>query len=240
MTTETREVVAIRHVGFEHLGTFAPVLRERFAAVRYVEAGRDDIAGIDAASPALIAVLGGPIGAYEEAAYPFLLDELALIQRRLAEGGALLGVCLGAQLIARALGARVYPGAAKEIGWAPVELTDEGRASPLGRLRDCGNRVLHWHGDTFDLPAGAARLASTAITENQAFALGGDVLGLQFHVEIDPAEIEHWLIGHACEIAATDGAAVGTIRDDTRAFGPALAACGPRLLTDWLDGNGRV
>jgi GMP synthase (glutamine-hydrolysing) len=231
MPSPTRTVLAIGHVAFEHLGTFEAVLKKRDYAVRYGEAGMDRIAAEMADGDALLCIMGGPIGAYEEERYPWLLDELALIGRRLASGAPMLGICLGAQLIARAMGARVYPGPAKEIGWAPVELTEAGRASPLARLEDCRGMVLHWHGDTFDLPAGASRLASSAITLNQAFSAGDRVLGLQFHVEAAPDEIERWLIGHACEIGATKGVAVEAIRDD-------MAPCAERLFADWLDRAG--
>lgn len=238
MADTRRTVIAIRHVSFEHLGTLEALLRQRGCTIRYIDAGIDPLDPALAADAALVAMLGGPIGAYEEDRYPFLSDELALIERRLASGGPLLGICLGAQLIARALGARVYPGAAKEIGWAPIRLTEAGCASPLARLDACGGHVLHWHGDTFDLPDGAVRLAATDVTANQAFSAGDSVLGLQFHAEIAPDEIERWLIGHACEIAATPGAAVETIRADTEALGPALARCAAPLFGDWLDRAG--
>jgi GMP synthase (glutamine-hydrolysing) len=229
------EVLAIRHVYFEHLGSFAGTLARRGYRVRYVEAGIDDLAAIDPAAPSLLAVLGGPIGAYEEAQYPFLLDELRLIERRLAAGLPILGICLGCQLIARALGARVYPGGTKEIGWSPLELTAAGHASPLGHLAGCDYRVLHWHGDTFDLPADAELLGSTPLTAHQAFRRGAAVLALQFHVEVDPAEIERWLVGHACEIAGAGGLDVNRLRADTARFGPATAACAASVLDRWLD-----
>ena len=110
-------VLAIRHVQFEDLGSFAPWFAQSGLQVEYLDAGVDALAGVDVLSPALVVVLGGPIGAYQDALYPFLRDELALIRARLDAGRPLLGICLGAQLIARALGARVYPGPAVEIGW---------------------------------------------------------------------------------------------------------------------------
>ncbi len=200
----------------------------------YLEAGVDDLAP-PAVPPELMVVLGGPIGAYEETLYPFLTDELKLIEAQLAAGKPLLGVCLGAQLIARALGARVYPGPAKEIGWAPIRPTPEGEASVLAPLAANDWRVLHWHGDTFDLPAGAVRLAATDIAENQAFAVGANVLGLQFHIEVLSAEIEHWLIGHAVEIAAAPGVEVADLRRDTARWGPGLERAGRHCLEAWLD-----
>ncbi len=231
----TRVALAVRHVHFEHLGSFAGVLERRNYTVRYVEAGRDDLARIDPLQPDLLVILGGPIGAYEEHRYPFVLDELHLLERRLAADRLTLGICLGAQLMARALGARVYRGPEKEIGWAPIRLSDAGQHSPLRHLGSGQTAVLHWHGDTFDLPAGSVRLASTPAYENQAFAWRQNGLGLQFHAEIRADEIEHWLIGHACELGTVAGLSLDALRADAGRLGGALARHGPAFFDDWID-----
>jgi GMP synthase (glutamine-hydrolysing) len=228
-----KSALAVRHVAFEDLGLLAPLLAERGFALRYAEAPTDDLAAEDPLAPDLLVVLGGPIGAYEEALYPFVLDELRLLERRLAAGRPTLGICLGAQLMARALGSRVYPGARKEIGWGALSLTPSGKESSLRHLD--GTRVLHWHGDTFDLPAGAQRLASSEITENQAFAWGAGALALQFHAEAAGVALERWLVGHACEIAATLGVTVESLRRDTRDCTPALERAGRALFGEWLE-----
>lgn len=228
-----KTAVAIRHVDFEHLGILGPLLKDAGYTVRILDAGLDDLTSPEAATADLLVVLGGPIGAYEEAQYPFVADELRILQTRLASGRPTLGVCLGAQLMARALGARVYPGPAKEIGWSELSLSDEGRASPLRHL--AGLPVLHWHGDTFDLPAGAVRLASTPICANQAFAIGSNMLGLQFHGESDAREIERWLIGHACEIAVT-GLRPEDLRRDAARHGAKLREAGTALFGEWIAG----
>src|SRR5258708_34513834 len=119
-----------------------------------------DLAAAEVAAADLLVVLGVPIGAYEEELYPFLKDELRVIEHRLAAGRPVLGICLGSQLMARALGARVYPGTGKEIGWAPLQLTEAGRGSCLAPLRD-GTPVLHWPGAPFGLPQGAGPAASS-------------------------------------------------------------------------------
>ncbi|MGD9868619.1 MAG: glutamine amidotransferase [Hyphomicrobiales bacterium] len=227
------KALAVRHVGFEHLGSFTPVLAARGYEVRYRDAGVDPLTG-DREAPDLLIVLGGPIGAYEEALYPFLGDELRLIERQLKAGKPVLGICLGAQLIARALGARVYPNTRKEIGWGALTPTPEGLSSPLAPLARCGWQVLHWHGDTFDLPEGAVRLCSTPATPNQAFALGPKVLGLQFHMEFRADELERWMIGHAVEIAAA-GVDHSKLRASTMKHGPGLERAGPECLVNWLD-----
>ncbi len=225
--------LAIRHVAFEDLGAFASVLREQGFACDYLEAV-DGLAGLDPLAADLLVVLGGPIGAYEEDKYPFVRDELALLERRLAHDRPVLGVCLGAQLIARALGARVYPGPAKEIGWSALSLTAAGRASSLHSLGEDGIEVLHWHGDTFDLPQGAVRLASTPAYENQAFAWGRATLALQFHAEVTARGLEHWFVGHACELAGVAGLSVAGLRAQTLGACARLQPAGRRALSDWL------
>jgi GMP synthase (glutamine-hydrolysing) len=224
------ECIAVRHVAFEDLGLIAGLLAERGFSVRYLEAGLDviDPAGFAAQ---LVVILGGPIGVYEDDQYPFLRDEIAAIRSRLTAGLPTLGICLGAQLMAKALGATVAPGPQKEIGWETLDLTEEGRRSLLAPF----NRVpvLHWHGDNFDLPAGAARLASTRPCPNQAFAIGRAILGLQFHLEVDPARFEQWLIGHTVEIAKA-GIDPRELRRQAAEFGPATAAKGREVLAGWL------
>jgi GMP synthase (glutamine-hydrolysing) len=222
----------IRHVHFEDLGAFAPVLESQGYQIDYLDVGLGLSAAALADDADLLVVLGGPIGAYEDDLYPFLRQELDLLRRRLAQGRPVLGVCLGAQLIARALGARVYPGPAKEIGWAPLALGEAGRQGPLAALE--GVAVLHWHGDTFDLPEGAVRLASTPVCANQAFAIGQRVLALQFHPEATADGFERWLIGHACEIAATPGVSAPELRRQARELAPAAAIAGQACLAAWL------
>ena len=230
-----KSVLAIRHVHFEGLGLLEEVLAERKNwQVRVLDAGIDDLSGLDPLEPELLVVLGGPIGVYERDIYPFLNDELRILEARLKAGRPVLGICLGAQLMAAALGARVYPAAAKEVGWAPVNLSGAGRKSVLHHV-DGGVPVLHWHGDTFDLPDGAVLLASTAACPHQAFSYGPAALGLQFHLEVVPAEIERWLIGHACEIAPLKtGATVTSLRADTRTQGPGLTLRATDIFREWL------
>jgi GMP synthase (glutamine-hydrolysing) len=188
-----------RHIAFEGLGHFEPVFREAGYVIDILDPGAVDASTLSAADADLLVVLGGPIGAYEENRYPFLHTELRALEQRLAAGRPTLGICLGAQLLARAAGARVYPSGHREIGLAPIRLTKAGAQGALAAYADAP-LAFHWHGDTFDLPAGAERLASTALCTNQAFALGSAV-GFQFHPEADLAGIESWLVGHACELA---------------------------------------
>ncbi len=230
MTTKTAAV--IRHIRFEDLGSFAGPLARGGYEVHYHDIGRCSLP--DPIAPDLLIVLGAPVGVYEEGKYPFLRDEITLLTARLGAERPTLGVCLGAQLIARALGAKVYPSGVKEIGWGPVDLTEAASATSLRHLAD--TPVLHWHGDTFDLPQGATHLASTALCCNQAFGVGPNILGLQFHPEANPtAGIEPWLIGHAAELASAR-IDPRTLREGAKALGPSLPAKAQAMLTEWLNG----
>jgi GMP synthase (glutamine-hydrolysing) len=224
--------LVLRHVQFEDLGTLASILTQRGLEPRYEEVGVGEFDGAHVEDSDLLVVLGGPIGVYEEETYPFLRHELALISKRLAALRPTLGICLGAQLMAKALGAKVAPGPAKEIGWTPVELTAAGRGSPLRHLK--GLHVLHWHGDNLDLPAGCDNLAFTRHCPFQAFRKGPNLLGLQFHIEADPRRIEAWLIGHAVELAQAriDPRA---IRRDALRHGETLQRTAAEVFNEWLD-----
>ena len=226
-----KNAIAIRHVAFEDAGTLEPVLKDRGIALRYLEAGVDDLGPAKDAD--LLVVLGGPIGIYEIDRYPFIKNELAIIEAAVKKGVPVIGICLGCQALAAVLAARVYPGKQKELGWDEMTLTAEGKSSPLGAIE--GVRVLNWHGDTFDLPVGATRLASTAITPNQAFTYGAKVLALQFHVELPERDLEKWLIGHTLELAASK-VDLGKLRAETARYAPGANAASQRLFNDWLDG----
>lgn len=144
-----------------------------------------------------VVILGGPMAVYEMDRTPYLLDEATLIQRAIKAGKHVLGVCLGAQMLAHVLGARVYAGGQKEIGWHEVDVTEEGMqdrcmaALAVDETRVA--QVFQWHGDTFDLPQGAVRLASSDLYPNQAFRWSDRVYALQFHIEVTPQVVAGWL-----------------------------------------------
>lgn len=147
-----------------------------------------------------LVVMGGPMGVGDEAAHPWLVGEKEAIRSAIDAGRTVIGVCLGAQLIAEVLGARVYRNAHPEIGWMPVELTPEALESPLFGFLPPSLQVFHWHGDTFDLPPGAIHLARSGACAHQAFCYAGRVLGLQFHLESTPASVREIIAHCAGEI----------------------------------------
>lgn len=226
-----REVIAVRHVSFEDLGTLAQPLQALGYGISYVDAGREALSVERLANADLLIVLGGPISANDETLYPFLADERQAIEQRITQGKPTLGLCLGAQLIARALSARVYPANAPEIGWSTIELTEAGRNSCLRHLD--GLPVIHWHGETFDLPPAAVHLARTASCEHQAFQLDRHTLALQFHPEVEAAGLESWYIGHTLELSQT-GIDINLLRQQSRERAPALATAAHDCLSDWL------
>jgi len=186
-----REIFVFRHVPFEDLGRIEPVLRSANLRVRYI-----DLFDNPARLPALdsaggLILMGGPMSANDDLAW--LKRELELVAEACRRRLPVLGICLGAQLIARALGARVYRNPVKEIGWYPVYFTEAAASDPLF----CGlagpETVFHWHGETFDLPQGAVWLARSEACPHQAFRWGSAVYGLQFHLEVTPAMIADWV-----------------------------------------------
>lgn len=232
-----KQALVLRHLMFEDLGLLRPALERAGYAPRYVEIGVDALDGIDPQAPDLAVILGGPVSVYEADRYPYLDAERAWIGARLRMDRPTLGICLGAQLMAAALGARVYPGGFKEIGWSALAPGADCAGFPAFRQYiDATPAVLHWHGDTFDLPPGARHLASSSLTPHQAFARGRNALALQFHAEFEPARLEQWLIGHALEIASTPGVTPDGLRADTRRYAQPYTEAAAALFDAWLAG----
>lgn len=220
----------LQHLPHEGPAIFADVLAAEGWTMTLHDTPNDGI-GPDAASADLLIVMGGPCGVYEADAYPYLAAEIALLERRIATDRPTLGVCLGAQLIAAAMGVAVHPGPGPEIGWHPIELTQVGRASPLAALADVP--ILHWHGDTFDLPAGVELLASTPAYRHQAFRRGPNLLALQCHAEADGRGFEHWLIG-ADKDLRRHGRSVAALRAQAAEHGARAGEAGAAMLRGWL------
>jgi GMP synthase-like glutamine amidotransferase len=181
-----------QHVPFEGLGSIGPWLEARRAHVTATRFFADG-ALPDADAVDLLVVMGGPMSINDEGLHPWLIAEKRFIAQAIRRGKAVLGVCLGAQLIAAALGARVYPNGEKEIGWFPVHgqrarETFPAAVVPSFRFPE-ESLVFHWHGETFDLPTGAVHLARSGACRNQAFQYGRRVIGMQFHLEMTPQAV---------------------------------------------------
>ncbi len=235
-----KTVNVIRHLAFEDLASFTTLFQAKNININYIEAGYDDLSQIDALSDELLIVLGGPISVNDGEIFPFLTLEIAMLKRRIAADKPTLGICLGAQLIARALGARVYPGGVKEIGWQKLKLTKEGEQSALRYLSGEHCSMLHWHGETFNLPDGAVLLASTDNCVNQAFSYRNNILALQFHPEVTQRDMEKWFIGHIGEIMQTEGVSVEQLRRDTHQYANRLEVQGELFFNSWFNKVSRV
>ncbi len=230
MNRNSAPVQVIHHVSFEGVGTIGDELADQDLAFAYLDPTCQPVSVARMAK--LVIVMGGPISVNDVDRFPYLIDEVELIRYRMANCLPTLGICLGAQLIARGLGAVVAPMRRPEIGWANLVLTDAGAASPLRHL---AHPVLHWHGEMFEVPTGCSSLASTPDCPNQAFAFGCHTLALQFHIEIGPLDLERWLVGHVHELDH-HGISVAKLRNDTRRHARTAQAEGRALLATWLAG----
>ena len=240
-----KKVLVFQHVPYEILGTLDPLLRRGGYRVRYVNFGRDPRAEpeVDTEKYDGLIILGGPMNVDMTDEYPHLDTEVRLIQKMMAQGAPILGICLGAQLIAKSLGAVVSKNPEKEIGWYNVSLTEDGKADPvMGHLVDT-RPIFEWHGDTYELPEGAVHLASSPTCENQAFRYGSNVYGFQFHMEVDAALVERWLNTpvYQAEIEATEGRIdPNVIRAETVEHIAQLTELSEQVFDSFLDLMGRV
>ena len=221
-------VLAFRHVPFESLGLIAPMLASRGIHVDYADLYQAGTAMPDAAAYDALIFLGGPMSANDD--LPYLGSEMELIRQAVARRQPILGICLGAQLIARALGATVRQNSAKEIGWYSLRFTEAAGADRLfhGLSEET---VFHWHGETFDLPAGAELLASSDLCRNQAFRIGEFTYALQFHLEVTPDIIADWCVqDENCGDVRELDAAI-----DPRFNAPRLAELSAQVFGNWSE-----
>lgn len=233
--TTTPKLVVLRHVPFEDLGTLEAPLRARGFVPEYVDVPTASFPLPQAEEADLLIVLGGPIGVYECDEYPFVADELALLKKRLGEHRPTLGICLGAQLMAAALGAKVYGGTkGAEIGWFDLKPGKDEAPEWFAPLLKPGVKLFHWHGDTFDLPASARHIAASERYPHQAYTVGDYALALQFHPEVARLPLERWYVGHCAELHAKGLTAAG-LRADAAKYADALEAAATTVWTGWLD-----
>lgn len=227
-----RKVCTIRHIPCETLGTIADVLEAEGIAIEGIRTFDQQPVPADMAQYDGLIVMGGPMGVYEQERHPHLQREITLIEAALREKKPILGVCLGSQLLAAALGAPVTKGKQKEIGWYPVTLTPQARHDPLWRDAPPSFTAYIWHGDIFALPRGAVSLASSELTEHQAFRYGPNAYGILFHMEITSKIIGAMTATFANELrnAAVD---VRSLVEKTARHLPPLRRIGQTVFQRW-------
>ena len=227
-----KTALIIRHVPHEGVAGYRDPIEAAGYRVDRVDVCDPEFGCVDLCEPDLLIMMGGPMGVYEQDRHPWIGCQLHRLARRLRADRPTLGVCFGAQMIAAALGARVFPGGAKEVGFHPV--TVHAKDSPLRHVERVP--VLHWHGDTFTLPEGTELLASSHLYDHQAFRRGPGVLALQFHAEMgeDP-RFDAWIEESPQDLAAA-GHTPGSLRDAHAVHGPTAVAAGRAMIGEWLGG----
>jgi len=229
----------VQHADREGLGLLERALDGQRLAVRTVRTWRGEPVPRGAGTAPALIILGGPMSVYDAVRHPHLADEIALAADALRRNLPILGVCLGSQILAAAAGSRVYRGPAREIGWYPVTLNGHGLRDPVLGALPAEAMVYHWHGDTFDLPPGAARLASSRLYGNQAFRIGTRAYGVQFHPEITVEMVDEWVgagTAESVDCGGRDGAA--RMRSGARIHVPRLAGRVAAMARAFLSAGG--
>jgi GMP synthase (glutamine-hydrolysing) len=230
-------VLVLQHIACEHPGVFSEVMHERGAEAVPVELDEGERLPDWREFDAVLA-MGGPMGAGDDADHPWLAPEKRLVREAVEDGRPFLGVCLGVQLLAASLDARVFESERPEVGLLPVELTSEGRDDPLFAGIDGSLVSLQWHGDTFDLPSGAVRLARSPQVPNQAFRAGRRAYGVQFHLEVTGEMAREWsqVPAYRRSLAETLGEERGAaFISDVERRADELHPAARRLFSNWLD-----
>jgi GMP synthase (glutamine-hydrolysing) len=227
-----KRALIIRHVPREGVAGFRQPIEAAGYQVDRIDVGDPAFATLDLREPDLLIMMGGPMGVYEAERYPWIKCQLRRLALRLDADRPTLGVCFGAQMIAAALGARVYPGPAKELGFHPVKVHAQAATGPLRHIDAVP--ILHWHGDTFTLPEGTELLASSHIYEHQAFRRGANLLALQFHAEMGEDErFEAWLEQWPDAVIEAGHDQAG-LRAAHAELGPRAVAAGRAMIGQWL------
>jgi GMP synthase (glutamine-hydrolysing) len=238
-----RRILVFQHVASEPLGHLDPLLRSSGVRIRYVNFGRDPHAEPDIRRYDGLVVLGGPMNVDQSERHPYLLTEQRIIREAVLSDRPVLGVCLGAQLLAAAMGADVHPNPVPEIGWYRLHTHPDAHEDPLFRhFERRPHYVFQWHAYTCRLPPGAAHLASTRNCRNQAYRVGERAWGLQFHLEADEALIERWLRSEAGReevLTNWGGHRIARIRAATRAHLPLAQPLSDRVFGEFVNLFGR-
>ncbi len=229
-------IYALYHSKTETMGLLGDLLKEKKLPYRETHLFTGDGLPRDTHHLQGLIVMGGPMNVDEIDKYPFLFEEVRLIEKMISESKPVLGICLGAQLIAKALGSNVYPNKHKEVGWHSIEFTENAAADPVFSSSPRSLKVLHWHGDTFDLPQGAVHLARSSRCENQAYRWGATTYGLQFHLEVTTSMVTSWT--HSSDgindIKSAGEKADAILNETASAFGE-LESHARRIFSNYLD-----
>jgi GMP synthase (glutamine-hydrolysing) len=232
-----KKILVLQHVAHELLGTLNPLLKKSGFRIRYVNFARHPDAQPSLDGYDGVVILGGPMSANDTRELPHLMTEMHLIEEALKRNMPVLGICLGAQLIAKTLGAAVYPNRQKEIGWYDVSPTDHAQSDPLLQTLARSEKIFQWHGETFDIPTSTRHLAFSMLCDNQAFRYGANVYGFQFHLEVDEPMIHRWLrvSENRKEIASLGGAlSPQQIENETRAHIGRLTELSERVFSEFV------
>ena len=228
-----KKVIVLQHAECEGPGILSDALAAAKLPVRVIRGDLGEPIPADLSDILALIVMGGPMSTYEHARYPFLLDEIRLLEAAVTAHLPVIGICLGSQLLAAALGAHVRPGPQKEIGWYPIHLEPAASADPL--FTDAPNRfeAFHWHGDIFDLPHGATRLAHSDVTECQAFHYES-ACGILFHMEVTQASITGMAEVFSSELAQA-GVSTESLASGTDRYLANLQSIGTMVFRRWVD-----
>jgi GMP synthase-like glutamine amidotransferase len=229
-----RRVLVLQHAAPEGPGLIARAVEARELAIQIVRSFEGERVPADVGDAVGLVVLGGPMSVHDADRFPYLRQEMKLIEQGMKAGCPVLGVCLGSQLLASVLGARVVKAPRKEVGWHRVTLNDDGLADPVFKGSESSFMGFHWHGEIFSLPQGATSLARSELTSHQAFRYGTSVYGILFHLEVTQEIIEAMAAAFAAELAELGETTSSLLSDSADHLAP-LAERGGRALAVWAD-----
>lgn len=235
-----KKALIIQHVPHEGPGIIQDGLKKSGIDAEFVKIYKEKLSPDAIDGKCALIILGGPMGVYEEEIYPFMKTELKLIESALKKNIPVLGICLGAQLLAKAAGARVYKGQKKEIGWYKLDLNQSALSDRLFLGMPDEIMVFQWHGDTFDIPVGAKNLASSGLFPNQLLKVGHNAYGLQFHLEVTPEMIREWFRINFSELAAIKYIDPDKAIGDTNKYWHGLRMYGDAVFSRFLRAIGSL
>lgn len=231
-----KNAVVFRHITSDGPGSIGHVLTDRNISMTQFDTFADPLDTFDALAPDVLVVMGGACGMYQDDVYPFLKEEMEIVRKRLMADRPTLGICLGAQMMAKALGEKVYPGTnGSEIGWNEIYATEEGKESCVRHFDASVTKVVQWHGDTFDLPKGAKLLASSRQYKNQIFQWGQNGLAMQCHIEATPRMLKSWAVDAAHDVAQGK-LDLKELRAESDKWADIMVRQTTLALNEWLDG----